>query len=73
MYINNSELTKIEIILAKYQDLIEEQNHHQNRSFPEGIFEAREFANECEKITEKIREREVKSRAKQIVRKRGFN
>jgi len=43
-----------------------------NTQHAEGLFNARELANECEKYIEKIRNREVRKRAKQIVKKRNL-
>lgn len=73
MYINNEELTALETAVNKLQDIIETQNDGQNNYFIEGIFQAREDANQCEKYIKKVRDREVRKIAKQIVKKRTFN
>jgi hypothetical protein len=72
MYINVKELTHLESQINKLQDIIELQNHEQNRYFPESIFTAREMANKAENIIKKVTEREVQSKAKKIIRKRAL-
>lgn len=72
MYINNKELSDIKRAIAKLQDVIEEQNVTQNRQFPEGIHFARELANDCEEHIERVYEREVRNRAKKIIKKRAL-
>jgi hypothetical protein len=71
MYINNKELSDIQRAIEKLQNVIEEQSEYQNRQFPEGIHFARELANDCEEHIERIYEREVRKRAKQIIKKRN--
>jgi len=70
MYINKRELSNIKQAINKLQDIIEEQSDWQNAQFPEGIHFARELANECEKHIERVYEREVRKRAKRIIKKR---
>ena len=71
MYINKKELSDLSRAIAKLQDVIEEQNESQNRQFPEGIFYARELANECEEHIKRVEDREVRQRARKIVKKRN--
>lgn len=71
MYINNKELLVLKSIINKYQVLIDDQTESKNQLFPEGIFYARELANEGEQVIESITNREVKSRAKKIIKNRS--
>lgn len=73
MYINLSELTHLKVIVDKMQDIIETQTAQKNGNelFPEtSLFEMREFCNKAEEIIKTVEDREVRSRAKNIVRKR---
>jgi len=73
MYINISELTHLKVIVDKMQDIIEIQDAQRNGNelFPENsLFEMREFCNKAEEIITTIENREVRSRANKIVRKR---
>ena len=72
MYINVKELTHLETQINKLQDIIELQNDEQNIYFTESIVTAREMANEAENIIKKVTEREIKSKAKKIIRKRAL-
>ena len=68
MYISVKELSHLEMQINKLQDIIELQNDEQNRYFPESISTAREMANKAENIIKKVTEREIKSKAKKIIR-----
>lgn len=73
MYINLSELTHLKVIVDKMQDIIETQTAQKNGNelFPEtSLFEMREFCNKAEEIIKTVEDREVRSRAKNIIRKR---
>jgi hypothetical protein len=72
MYINLKELCDLETAVNKLQDIIELQNVEQNRYFIEGIWQAREDANTCEEHIETIRNREILSKARKIIRKRAL-
>ena len=72
MYISVKELSHLEMQINKLQDIIELQNDEQNRYFPESISTAREMANKAENIIKKVTEREIKSKAKKIIRKKGM-
>ncbi len=71
MYINNKELTALGTIVSKLQDIIEQQSEEENNYFVEGIFNAREDANQAEKYIEKVRDREVNKKARKIVKSRN--
>ena len=76
MYINLSELTHLKVIVDKMQDIIETQTAQKNGNelFPEtSLFKMREFCNKAEEIIKTVEDREVRSRAKNIVRKRKRN
>lgn len=73
MYINLSELTHLKLIVDKMQDIIEMQSAQKNGNelFPEtSIFEMIDFCNKAEEIIKTVEDREVRSRAKNIIRKR---
>jgi hypothetical protein len=72
MYISSKELNALETAVNKLQDIIEMQTHEQNHYFIEGTSVAREDANDCEKYIENVRNREIMSKARKIVRKRAL-
>lgn len=72
MYINLSELSHLQIIVEKMQEIIENQfaQSNGNELFPEtSLYEMEEFCNKAEKIIEKVTEREIRSRANKIIKK----
>lgn len=69
MYINNSELHRLELLIGMLDSALERNP----KDFTEGYINIKETIKEAEEASKTIREREVKKQAKKIVRNRFLN